>query len=404
MKSEVKGTATSKGWETLGYSVEQHCAADRAMICWINRRLCGCLVSRQQRVQRCDIWDQHRTPGLSYPMLSDTGKSAAFFEASQATARLSFWQDSTKMVIVENWQYHTDSKLKYWERDLSQCHLVNTNLTGTDQGSNRHIRGERPATDRLSHDTAETRGSHVSSLYLTKNTAPSITKTDRLMFLMLYREKIVVILTNVSYKYTVWVSQCGTYSYHCAVQLSFPKDILTHNRWYTQLPLCCPTVIPLRTHWHTSGGTYSYHCAVQLTHTTAVAHTKPHTTGATALGTAQCTDISVTNRNNQRSCQSLNWPTISLSIYATWKTVTRVHKKLPRVPIPSRTNQVYINTALLSHSFWPLPLTEENTFDLDILCRVLICFRLQPATRTLLKTSHTKAPAHNELRTRRSMW
>jgi len=152
------------------------------------------------------------------------------------------------MVIVENWQYHTDSKLKYWERDLSQCHLVNTNLTGTDQGSNRHIRGERPATDRLSHDTAETRGSHVSSLYLTKNTAPSITKTDRLMFLMLYREKIVVILTNVSYKYTVWVSQCGTYSYHCAVQLSFPKDILTHNRWYIQLPLCCPTVIPLRTH------------------------------------------------------------------------------------------------------------------------------------------------------------
>ena len=29
---------------------------------------------------------------------------------------------------------------------------------------------------------------------------------------------------------------------------------------------------------------------------------------------------------------------------------------------------------------------------------------LQPATRTPLKTSRTKSPTHNELRTRRPMW
>jgi hypothetical protein len=46
----------------------------------------------------CDILDQRQPPGLSYPMISDIGKSDAFFKAYQATARLSFSQDSTKMM------------------------------------------------------------------------------------------------------------------------------------------------------------------------------------------------------------------------------------------------------------------------------------------------------------------
>jgi hypothetical protein len=98
-------------------------------------------------------------------MLSDTEKNASFFETSQATARLSFRQDSTKMMIVENWWNDTDSG--NWSSAREKCYsatLSTTNLTVTDLESNRHLRGERPATDHLSHDTAETRGSHVSHI------------------------------------------------------------------------------------------------------------------------------------------------------------------------------------------------------------------------------------------------
>jgi len=40
----------------------------------------------------------------------------------------------------------------------------------------------------------------------------------------------------------------------------------------------------------------------------------------------------------------------------------------------------------------------------DFLCAQHVSDRLQPATRAPLKTSRTKSPTHNELRTRRPMW
>jgi len=45
-------------------------------------------------------------------------------------------------------------KPKYWDRNLSQYHLSIKNSHGLTPGSSQGLRGERPATDRLSHGTA----------------------------------------------------------------------------------------------------------------------------------------------------------------------------------------------------------------------------------------------------------
>jgi hypothetical protein len=46
---------------------------------------------------------------------------------------------------------------------LSQCHFVHPNLTWTDLGSNPDLRGEIPASNRLSHGTASVGRAHGSS-------------------------------------------------------------------------------------------------------------------------------------------------------------------------------------------------------------------------------------------------
>ena len=52
---------------------------------------------------------------------------------------------------MEHWWNDTDrGKLKYWERNLSQCHFVYKNLRETGLGSKPCLRGEKQATDRLS--------------------------------------------------------------------------------------------------------------------------------------------------------------------------------------------------------------------------------------------------------------
>jgi len=39
--------------------------------------------------------------------------------------------------------------LKYWEKDVYQCHFVITNLTWTDLGSNPSLCGGGPVTNRM---------------------------------------------------------------------------------------------------------------------------------------------------------------------------------------------------------------------------------------------------------------
>jgi nitric oxide reductase activation protein len=65
-------------------------------------------------------------------------------------------------------------KSKYWDRNLSQCHLPTKNSHGLTRGSSHVLRGERPATDRLSRGTAlrlqSTLPIHKHCCYLTENT------------------------------------------------------------------------------------------------------------------------------------------------------------------------------------------------------------------------------------------
>jgi hypothetical protein len=58
-----------------------------------------------------------------------------------------------KWMNIELWN-KDGRKLKYAEKQLSQCHFVHLTLTGL--GSNTGLRGVRPATDRLSRGTALT--------------------------------------------------------------------------------------------------------------------------------------------------------------------------------------------------------------------------------------------------------
>jgi hypothetical protein len=57
---------------------------------------------------------------------------------------------------------------KYSGINLSQCHFTYTNPTRTDLGSNPGLRGERLATNRLSHGTtkADSRHHNPSSTFL----------------------------------------------------------------------------------------------------------------------------------------------------------------------------------------------------------------------------------------------
>jgi hypothetical protein len=58
---------------------------------------------------------------------------------------------------VERWWNDTERGNKFWERNLSECHLPTKDLTWTVLGSNVNLRGEISATDRLSHGTANRR-------------------------------------------------------------------------------------------------------------------------------------------------------------------------------------------------------------------------------------------------------
>jgi hypothetical protein len=54
---------------------------------------------------------------------------------------------------MEQWWNHIDRrKLKYLDKNLSQCHFVHHGSQMDWSGSS--LRGERPATNRLSHDMA----------------------------------------------------------------------------------------------------------------------------------------------------------------------------------------------------------------------------------------------------------
>jgi len=48
--------------------------------------------------------------------------------------------------------------------------------------------------------------------------------------------------------------------------------------------------------------------------------------------------------------------------------------------------------------------TLKNKDQLDVTCYFILLLRLLPATRAVLKTSRTKSPTHNEMRTKRPMW
>jgi hypothetical protein len=59
-----------------------------------------------------------------------------------------------KMSVERWWNDIDGGKLKYWEKTCTSATFSATNLTWTDLGSNLDLRGERPATDRLSDGTA----------------------------------------------------------------------------------------------------------------------------------------------------------------------------------------------------------------------------------------------------------
>jgi hypothetical protein len=59
------------------------------------------------------------------------------------------------------WIWRATNRIIYWQgndeelgENLSQCHFVTTNPTWIDPGANPGLRGERPATNDLSHGTA----------------------------------------------------------------------------------------------------------------------------------------------------------------------------------------------------------------------------------------------------------
>jgi hypothetical protein len=56
--------------------------------------------------------------------------------------------------MEHRWNETDRVKPKYWGENLSQCHFVHHNIW-TDPGSNPGLRCEKPATNRLSHGTAE---------------------------------------------------------------------------------------------------------------------------------------------------------------------------------------------------------------------------------------------------------
>jgi hypothetical protein len=53
--------------------------------------------------------------------------------------------------MEHRWNETGRGKQKYWGKTCPSATLSTTNLTWTDLGSNPGLRGERPATNRLSH-------------------------------------------------------------------------------------------------------------------------------------------------------------------------------------------------------------------------------------------------------------
>jgi hypothetical protein len=57
------------------------------------------------------------------------------------------------MSMKSRWNYICRAKPKNSDKDLSQCYFVTTNPTWTDSSTNPCLRGEKPATKRLSYGT-----------------------------------------------------------------------------------------------------------------------------------------------------------------------------------------------------------------------------------------------------------
>jgi hypothetical protein len=61
-----------------------------------------------------------------------------------------------KMGVEHLWNDNDRGKLKYWEKNLSHCHLPRTYLTIADLGSNTGHPGQRPTTNCLNHGVTVT--------------------------------------------------------------------------------------------------------------------------------------------------------------------------------------------------------------------------------------------------------